>query len=327
MTFFELPSELIAQTGAQPRDSSRLLVTHRGSLALRHQVFRDIEDHLGAGDVLVLNQSRVIPARLFAKKETGGTLEVLVLREHRPREWSAYLKPARRAKGRLCFGPLTADVIDILPDGARLLRFDGDLMPVLKELGELPLPPYIRNTDVGERYQTVYAREDGSVAAPTAGLHFTPQLLDRVRAKGVQTCFLTLHVGAGTFKPIVGPIESHTMHEEVFSIPKETADAIHLAKSEGRRVIAVGTTVVRALESAWDNGVLREGPSVTSIFIRPPYTFQVPDALITNFHLPDSTLIHLVSAFAGEDTLQNAYFAALENRYRFYSLGDAMLIL
>lgn len=333
---FILPPELIAQTGLEPRDSSRLMVLHPNN-TLEHRTFRDITDYLRSGDVLVFNESKVIPARLEAKKPTGGKLEVLLLREFSPLEWSAYLKPARKASETLIFGDgkASAQIVGTLEDGARMLRFDRDIKPLLDELGSLPLPPYIhhdsQNAQVGssaaERYQTVYAKAKGSVAAPTAGLHFTQELLAKVRDMGIETHFLTLHVGAGTFKPIKGRLEDHQMHQEVFDIPRNTAQAIEKAKLEGRRIIAVGTTTVRALESAWVGNRLEVGSGETAIFIHPPYPFKVIDALITNFHLPDSTLILLVSALAGEQRIQSAYQAALLERYRFYSLGDAMLIL
>jgi len=312
LNFFTLPEDRIAQSGAEPRDSSKLMVLHPGG-SLEHRTFRDLTDYLRPGDLLVLNESRVIPARLEARKPTGGKLEVLLLREHRPLEWSAYLKPARRAGETLIFGDgqATAQVVGQLEDGARMLRFDIDIKPLLDELGRLPLPPYIQNDSVGERYQTVYSREKGSVAAPTAGLHFTPELLNSLEQRGVERHFVTLHVGAGTFKPISGPIAQHQMHEEVFSIPLSTADAINRAKLENRRIVAVGTTTVRALESAVSKGQVQAGQGATSIFITPPYTFQIPDALITNFHLPNSSLMLLVGAFAGEERIKAAYWAAL----------------
>ncbi|MFC5597519.1 tRNA preQ1(34) S-adenosylmethionine ribosyltransferase-isomerase QueA [Deinococcus cellulosilyticus] len=327
MLDFELPEDLIAQTGVEPRDHSRLMVT-RPDGTLEHRIFRDLLEYLKPGDVMVFNESRVIPARLFAKKATGGTIEVLLLREREHKVWSAYLKPARKATGTLFFGTgdIQAEVTGVLEDGARLLTFNEDIKPRLTELGTLPLPPYIQKSTIGERYQTVYAKTEGSVAAPTAGLHFTPELLAQIDALGVERHHLTLHVGAGTFKPISGSITEHVMHEEQFSISEETASAINRAKQEGRRVIAVGTTTVRALESAAQNGQVQAGEGETRIFIHPPYAFQVPDLLITNFHLPHSTLLLLVGAFAGEETIAHAYQTAIQERYRFYSLGDAMLL-
>ena len=327
MLEFELPEDLIAQTGVEPRDHSRLMVTKQDGTTL-HRIFRDLLEHLQPGDVMVFNESRVIPARMFARKATGGTIEVLLLREREHRVWSAYLKPARKANTTLFFGPgdIQAEVTGVLEDGARLLTFNQDIKPRLTELGTLPLPPYIQQSNIGERYQTVYSKTEGSVAAPTAGLHFTPELLSRIDELGVERHHLTLHVGAGTFKPISGSIDEHMMHEEQFFISEETASAINRAKEEGRRVIAVGTTTVRALESAVREGKVQAGEGETRIFIHPPYRFQVPDLLITNFHLPQSTLLLLVGAFAGEEIIANAYRTAIAEKYRFYSLGDAMLL-
>lgn len=324
-----LPPERIAQTGAEPRDSSKLLVVPRGGKTFEHKIFRDMVQYLRAGDVLVINQTEVIPARLSAKKPTGASLEVLLLRELEHLCWSAYLKPAKRVAlgGVLEFGTVTATVERILDDGARVLRFSEDIKPHLASLGAIPLPPYIKDSQKArERYQTVYAKDAGSVAAPTAGLHFTPELLFQVRQMGVEIYPLTLHVGAGTFKPVLGSIENHTMHAEPFFVPPETAAAINRAKLEGRRVVAVGTTSVRALETAWDGSALQVGAQESALFIRPPQTLHVVDAMITNFHLPRSTLLMLVAAFAGFETMQAAYQTALESEYRFYSLGDAMLI-
>jgi S-adenosylmethionine:tRNA ribosyltransferase-isomerase len=326
---FTLPPDRIAQVGAEPRDASKLLVVPRGGFDFQHKIFHNITEYLQAGDVLVLNQTQVIPARLNAKKPTGASLEVLLLREVEHLCWSAYLKPAKRVAvgGRLEFGQVSATVERILKDGARLLRFSEDIKPHLSHLGAIPLPPYIADSHAARaRYQTVYAKDAGSVAAPTAGLHFTPELLRRVQQMGVQLCPLTLHVGAGTFKPVLDSIENHVMHAEPFVISPSTADAINCAKLEGRRVVAVGTTSVRALETAWDGQALRVGEQESALFIRPPQTLRVVDAMITNFHLPRSTLLMLVAAFAGFETMQAAYKAALESDYRFYSLGDAMLI-
>ncbi len=328
---FDLPESRIAQTGAEPRDSSQLLVVPRGGMVFEHKIFRDITTFLSAGDVLVINQTEVIPARLEAHKRTGGKLEVLLLRELEFCVWSAFLKPAKRVTigGILEFGRgVQAEVTAVLEDGARLLRFSEDIKPHLSELGALPLPPYIADSAAARgRYQTVYAAEAGSVAAPTAGLHFTPELLEQIRSMGVQIVPLTLHVGAGTFKPVLDSIENHVMHSEPFTIPDSTAAAINLAKLEQRRVIAVGTTSTRALETAWDGTKLLAGARESALFIRPPQTMRVIDGLITNFHLPRSTLLMLVAAFAGFSTMRAAYQAALESNYRFYSLGDAMLIL
>ncbi|GAA5512018.1 S-adenosylmethionine:tRNA ribosyltransferase-isomerase [Deinococcus carri] len=337
---FQLPPERIAQTGAEPRDSSRLMVVTQESLS--HRVFRDLPELLRAGDVLVFNESRVIPARVMARKPVtpegfgGGQVEVLLLREEEQNVWSAYLKPAKRAGKELWLGQPggvqhRAEVVGTLPDGARLLRFDHDIKPHLDEIGRLPLPPYIAagNSDETwrERYQTVYAREPGSVAAPTAGLHFTPELLARLDALGVERHAITLHVGAGTFRPVTGSVADHVMHAERYAISPATAEAVNRARGEGRRVIAVGTTTVRALESsAHVDGTVNPGEGDTRIFITPGIPVRVPDLLITNLHLPGSTLLLLVAAFAGEERIRAAYDAALEQGYRFYSLGDAMLL-
>jgi len=266
----------------------------------------------------------------MAHKPTGGAVEVLLLRELEHGVWSAYLKPAKRVQigSSLEFSAgICATVERVLEDGARVLRFDEDIKPHLETLGAVPLPPYIADSlEARERYQTVYAKDAGSVAAPTAGLHFTPELLERVRAIGVQTHFLTLHVGAGTFKPVTD-LNTHVMHSEVFEIPLGTAAAVTAAKLEERRVIAVGTTTVRTLESAWRDGALQAGAGETAIFIQPGYEFAVVNAMVTNFHLPKSTLLMLVAGFAGYRTMRAAYQAALEGDYRFYSLGDAMLLI
>ncbi|GGO17795.1 tRNA preQ1(34) S-adenosylmethionine ribosyltransferase-isomerase QueA [Deinococcus humi] len=331
---FTLPPERIAQTGAEPRDASRLMVVGAGDLS--HRRFHEMPDLLRPGDLLVFNQSRVIPARVMARKPVtpdghgGGQVEVMLLREEEANVWSAYLKPARRAGKELWLGEHRAEVIGILEDGARLLRFDSDLKPHLDEIGRLPLPPYIDAGDDDEvwrvRYQTVYARDPGSVAAPTAGLHFTPELLARLEGMGVERCAVTLHVGAGTFRPIQGSVADHTMHAERYSVSETAAAAINRARADGRRVVAVGTTTVRTLESAWDGGVVRPGEGDTRIFITPGTPVHVPDLLITNLHLPGSTLLLLVAAFAGEGCIRAAYDAALAENYRFYSLGDAMLL-
>ncbi|MDO4263435.1 MAG: tRNA preQ1(34) S-adenosylmethionine ribosyltransferase-isomerase QueA [Deinococcus sp.] len=337
---FELPPERIAQTGAEPRDASRLMRVPREG-APEHHIFRDLPGLLRSGDVLVFNQSRVIPARVMAYKPVvnglgGGQIEVLLLREEETNVWSAYLKPARRAGNELWLGQPggvqhRAEVVGVQEDGARLLRFDHDIKPHLDDIGRLPLPPYIQagedDTVWRERYQTVYARENGSVAAPTAGLHFTPGLLAALREMGVEQHAVTLHVGAGTFKPIQGAVSEHVMHAERYHISPQTAAAINRARAEGRRVVAVGTTTVRALESSVDGrGGVGSGEGDTRIFITPGRAVQVPDLLITNLHLPDSTLMLLVAAFAGIERIQAAYAAALDRGYRFYSLGDAMLL-
>ncbi len=337
---YSLPPELIAQEGAEPRDAARMLVVYReGPFRVEHQRVRDLPEFLRPGDVLVFNESKVIPARLLARKPTGGQVEVLLVRERAFGLWEALLGPARKAPpGTRLFllSPrdlrpvpgLAAEVVGVEKDGVRLLRFQGDLLAHLEAVGEVPLPPYIRARVPLERYQTVYARRPGSVAAPTAGLHFTPELLERLRAQGVELRFLTLHVGPGTFRPVKGDPERHEMHPEPYEIPEETAQAIRRAKGEGRRVFAVGTTVVRALESAWREGEgVVAGGGETRLFIRPPYAFKVIDGLFTNFHLPRSTLLMLVAAFLGYERTMEAYRLAVAERYRFYSLGDAMLIL
>ncbi|MPY65278.1 tRNA preQ1(34) S-adenosylmethionine ribosyltransferase-isomerase QueA [Deinococcus sp. SDU3-2] len=330
---FELPESRIAQTGAEPRDSSRLMAVGEG---IEHHVFRELPDLLRPGDLLVFNESRVIPARVMARKPVvnglgGGQIEVLLLREEEANVWSAYLKPAKRAGNELWLGEHKAEVVGVLEDGARLLRFEHDIKPHLDEIGRLPLPPYIAAGDSDEtwreRYQTVYAREPGSVAAPTAGLHFTPELLERLEARGIERVAVTLHVGAGTFKPITGPVAEHVMHAERYTLGQATAEAINRAKAEGRRVVAVGTTTVRALESsAQEDGAVRPGEGDTRIFITPGTRVRVPDLLVTNLHLPGSTLLLLVAAFAGEERIRAAYDVALAEGYRFYSLGDAMLL-
>ena len=329
---FTLPESRIAQMGAEPRDRSKLMVVGQ---TVQHHIFNELPDLLRPGDLLVFNQSRVIPARVMARKplvngQGGGTIEVLLLREEEANVWSAYLKPARRAGNELYLGGHRAEVIGQLDDGARLLRFETDIKPHLDEIGRLPLPPYIAAGEDDrvwrERYQTVYAREDGSVAAPTAGLHFTPQLLSRLDALGVEQTYVTLHVGAGTFKPIQGRVADHVMHAERYAVTPQTAQAINRARAEGRRVVAVGTTTVRTLESAWDGQQVQPGEGDTRIFITPGTPVHVPDLLLTNLHLPGSTLLLLVAAFAGEASIKAAYDAALAGEYRFYSLGDAMLL-
>ncbi|MBF6594949.1 MAG: tRNA preQ1(34) S-adenosylmethionine ribosyltransferase-isomerase QueA [Thermaceae bacterium] len=343
-----LPQELIAQAGAEPRDSSRLMVVHRDTGTIEHRVFRDISEYLRPGDVLVLNQSKVIPARLYAHKRTGARIEVLLVRELTPPPsapplqaeggggvyWEVLLRHAHKTHPgtELIFTDgLIATVEGVEEDGTRVLRFSENVWEHLERLGETPLPPYIYASVDPERYQTVYAKTPGSVAAPTAGLHFTPELLDRIRAMGVDICYVTLHVGPGTFKPVKDDPDKHQMHAEPYEIGPETAETINRAKAEGRRVIAVGTTVVRTLESAVtsaEGGVgVRAGAAQTQLFIRPGFTFGLVDVLITNFHLPKSTLLMLVSAFAGYELTMHAYTTAVEESYRFYSLGDAMLIV
>ena len=332
--YYTLPKELIAQTPAEPRDHSRLLVLHRESRALEHRHFYDLPDYLEPGDLLVVNDSRVLPARLYGNKEgTGGHMEFLLLQQREPMVWEILVKPGKRAKpgARFSFGEgkLTGEILEVLEGGNRLCRFScaGEFYETLEEIGKMPLPPYITEAlEDRERYQTVYSRELGSAAAPTAGLHFTPELLEELRGRGVQTGFVTLHVGLGTFRPVKADnITDHHMHLEHYTVPEETAQMVNAAKAEGRRVIAVGTTSCRTLESAWTDRLV-PGPNSTGIFIYPGYRFKVLDGLITNFHLPESTLIMLVSAFAGYESTMNAYREAVQERYRFFSFGDSMFI-
>lgn len=334
---FDLPKELIAQHPLDRRDSSRLLCLDRETGEVRHRHFSDLPELLRPGDVLVMNDSRVMPSRLLGHKEgTGGAVELLLLNQKENGLWETLVKPGKRAKPgtRVVFGEglLTGEITDTVNGGNRLVRFffEGDsFFQVLDQIGRMPLPPYItEELEDGERYQTVYSRELGSAAAPTAGLHFTPELLETLGKKGIETGFVTLHVGLGTFRPVkVDNITDHQMHSELYTIPEETARMVTRAKQEGRRVIAVGTTSCRTLESAWKNGCLPACSGDTSIFIYPGYQFQVLDGLITNFHLPESTLIMLVSAFAGYEHTMNAYQEAVRERYRFFSFGDSSLIL
>ncbi len=333
--YFDLPEELIAQTPLEKRDSSRLLHLDRESGELSHEHFYDITNHLRPGDCLVLNDSRVMPARLYGTRSTGGSIEVVLLRDLGGEKWECLTRPGKKTRpGAEIFfgdGELKATVTDVIEDGNRILQFEyeGIFLEILDRLGKMPLPPYIKAelTD-RERYQTVYSREIGSAAAPTAGLHFTEELLEKIRAMGVKVCFVTLHVGLGTFRPVKeDDILDHEMHSEFCMIPQETADAINETKAAGGRVIAVGTTSCRTLESfAGENGVMCAKSGWTKIFIYPGYEFKCIDALITNFHLPESTLIMLVSALAGRESIINAYNTAVKERYRFFSFGDAMMI-
>ena len=333
--YFDLPEELIAQTPLEKRDESRLLCLDKNTGSMEHRHFYDLPDLLREGDCLVLNNSRVLPARLIGARPTGGAIELVLLRDLGDNRWECLSRPGRKTKPgqHILFGngELEAIVEETAPGGNRIVRFlyEGIFLEVLERLGRMPLPPYIRaELENPERYQTVYAKELGSAAAPTAGLHFTQELLETIRAKGVRTEFITLHVGLGTFRPVKeDEIEDHEMHSEFCMIPPETAEAVNTAKKNGGRIIAVGTTSCRTLESfAKDDGTLEPSSGWTDIFIYPGYRFKCIDALITNFHLPESTLIMLVSALAGREHILNAYSTAVENRYRFFSFGDAMFI-
>ncbi len=333
--YYDLPEELIAQTPAQPRDSSRLLVYNRATGEVRHEIFRDVINYLKAGDVLVINNTRVLPARLYAHTENGGAVEVLLLKRLDIDKWEVLVKPGRKCvigKKLIISDELSLVVEGITDSGERIVNFyyDGVFEEILERLGTMPLPPYIKTKlKDRNRYQTVYAKVDGSAAAPTAGLHFTPELLDRIKAKGVQIAEVLLHVGLGTFRPVKEEIiTDHKMHSEYFEVSEEAAETINAAKREGRRIIAVGTTSVRTLESAADeNGFLKPQKGNTQIFIYPPYKFKCVDALITNFHLPESTLIMLVAALTGREEILNLYKTAVNEKYRFFSFGDAMMIL
>lgn len=349
---YHLPESSIAQTPVEPRDSSRLLVLTRDTGTLEHRVFREIGEYLRPNDLLVLNQTRVIPARIFAKKESGGKVEILLLRRRDPLTWEALVGGKGLRVGKRMFvavddtaSKIEAQIIEILAGSERLIKFSQPIEPYFPKIGHVPLPPYIHEKlNDPERYQTVFARELGSAAAPTAGLHFTPQLLDEIQALGVKIAYVTLHVGLDTFAPVTeeNP-EEHRIHTEWCELSQETADLIHETKNSGGRVIAVGTTSVRTLESAAsgnrESGIVSNSqlPNTeyrmsafsgsTALYILPGYTFKVVDAMITNFHLPKSTLIMLVSAFAGRERVLQAYETAIKEGYRFYSFGDAMLIL
>lgn len=332
---YELPERLIAQTPAEKRDTSRLMVLNRTTGEIEHRHFYDLIEYLHAGDCLVLNDSRVIPARLFGTRPTGGAVEVVLLRDLGDGRWECLSRPGKKMRvgTEVTFGEgeLTAVVEEVLPDGNRILRFsyEGIFLEILEHLGRMPLPPYIKTQlDDPNRYQTVYAREPGSAAAPTAGLHFTNELLDAIREKGVKVCFVTLHVGLGTFRPVkVEDVESHEMHSEFCTIPEETAQIIRETRENGGRVVAVGTTSTRTLESfAAEDGTISAASGWTNIFIYPGYRFKCVDALVTNFHLPGSTLVMLVSALAGRENILNAYETAVREEYRFFSFGDAMFI-
>ncbi|MTK11685.1 MAG: tRNA preQ1(34) S-adenosylmethionine ribosyltransferase-isomerase QueA [Clostridiaceae bacterium] len=333
---FYLPEELIAQYPIEKRDEARLMILDKRTGEIEHKVFKDIINYLEAGDCLVLNDTRVLPARLIGSKEgTGGKIEFLLLKRVDIDTWETLVKPGKRAQIGTRFqfgcGELTAEVIGMGEEGSRIVKFEyeGIFEEVLDKLGQMPLPPYIKEKlEDKEMYQTVYSKEQGSAAAPTAGLHFTEELLDKIRAKGVKLVFLTLHVGLGTFRPVkVEEIEAHNMHSEYYSMSKETADIINSTKGNGKKIIAVGTTSSRTLETIGDeSGKVREQSGWTDIFIYPGYKYKVVDNLITNFHLPQSTLIMLVSALAGRDNVMKAYETAVKEEYRFFSFGDAMFI-
>ena len=333
--YYELPPELIAQTPAEPRDCSRLLVYNRATDKVEHRIFRDITDYLKAGDVLIVNNTKVLPARLYAHTENGGAVEILLLKRLEKDKWEVLCKPGRKcAVGKsfkIC-DKLSFTVEGITDSGERIVSFvyDGVFENILEEVGSMPLPQYIKEKLKDKnRYQTVYAKTDGSAAAPTAGLHFTPELLDKIHGMGVEVVEVLLHVGLGTFRPVKEDIiTDHKMHSEHYEVSEYAAAAINKAKAEGRRVIAVGTTSVRTLESATgDDGIIRAGSGETQIFIYPPYRFKCVDALITNFHLPESTLIMLVAALVGREKILSLYETAVKEKYRFFSFGDACLIL
>ena len=335
--YFDLPEELIAQDPLEDRSGSRLLVLDKKTGEVEHHVFKEIIDYLTPGDCLVLNNTKVIPARLLGcKKDTGAAVEVLLLKRKESDVWETLVKPGKKARPgtRLVFGDglLEAEVLETVEEGNRLIRFfyDGIFEEVLDKLGEMPLPPYITHKlQDKNRYQTVYAKYEGSAAAPTAGLHFTEELLSRIEEKGVKIAYVTLHVGLGTFRPVKAEnILEHHMHSEYYQVSEEAAKRINDTKREGGRIICVGTTSCRTVESAADaDGFVKAGCDNTEIFIYPGYQFKVLDALITNFHLPESTLVMLVSALAGRENVLGAYEKAIEERYRFFSFGDAMLII
>lgn len=334
---YHLPEALIAQTPLKNRDESKLLVLGRQTGDIEHKHFKDVIDYLDKGDTLVLNDTRVMPARLFGlKEETGAKVEMLMLTQISGNDWEVLLKPAKRIKvdNKLSFGDgkIVAECIEELNQGGRIMRlhYEGILQERLDELGEMPLPPYIKERlDDQDRYQTVYAKASGSAAAPTAGLHFTDELLNRIKAKGINIAFITLHVGLGTFRPVsVDNIDDHEMHSEYYQMDQETAKLLNETKSKGHRVISVGTTSTRTLETIMQtNEAFKAQSGWTDIFIFPGYTFKAIDGLITNFHLPKSTLVMLVSAFSSRDYILNAYQQAVKSEYRFFSFGDAMLII
>ena len=334
--YYDLPEELIAQTPLEPRDSSRLMVLHKKTGEIEHRHFYDILDYLNEGDCLIMNDSRVLPARIYGvKDETNANVEFLLLNCIEGKKWEALAKPGKRAKIGTSFsfgdGLMHCKVIDILDDGNRILEFEceGNFYENLDKLGQMPLPPYIHEKlKDKDRYQTVYAKNPGSAAAPTAGLHFTKELLNKIKEKGITICYITLHVGLGTFRPVnVEDVTKHKMHSEFYSMSKEVADILNQAKSENRNIISVGTTTVRTLETIMNRyNTFKECSGYTDIFIYPGYQFKAIDSLITNFHLPKSTLIMLVSAFSTKENIMNAYSEAVKNKYHFFSFGDSMFI-
>ncbi len=333
--YYDLPEERIAQTPAEPRDSSRLLVYNRAEKTITDRVFRDVIDYLREGDVLVVNNTKVIPARMYALTAHGGVVEVLLLKRHDLKTWEVLMRPGKKGKigAKMTIGDeLSFEVKDITESGERIVEFsyDGAFEDILSRVGTMPLPPYIKEKLENQaRYNTVYSKVDGSAAAPTAGLHFTPELLQKIKAKGVQVAEVLLHVGLGTFRPVSEEIiTDHKMHSEFYEIGEESAKIINEAKRDGRRVIAVGTTSVRTLESvADDKGFVRACSGNTEIFLYPPYQMKCVDALITNFHLPESTLIMLVACLTGREEILDVYRYAVENKYRFFSFGDATFIV
>ncbi len=333
--YYHLPEEQIAQTPASPRDSSRLLVYHRDTKTIEDKIFRDIADYLQAGDLLVVNNTKVIPARVYAQTAHGGAVEILLLKRRDLKEWEVLMRPGKKGKigAKMTVNDeLSFTVKDITDSGERIIEFeyDGAFEDILSRVGTMPLPPYIKEKLQDQsRYNTVYSKVDGSAAAPTAGLHFTPQLMQKLRDKGIEFAEVLLHVGLGTFRPVSEEvITDHKMHSEFYQIGEEAAEKINRAKAEGRRVIAVGTTSVRTLESvANEQGMVRACSGNTEIFLYPPYKMKCVDALITNFHLPESTLIMLVACLTGREEILSVYQYAVENQYRFFSFGDACLIL
>jgi len=333
---YELPEELIAQHPYDKRDEARLMVIDKNTQKIEHKVFKDVIEYLQPGDCLVINNTKVLPARLYGKKDTGANVEFLLLKRIQGDEWEVMVRPGNKlkpgAKASFGDGLLNAEILEVLEGGNRRVKFEynGIFNEILDQIGLMPLPPYIKESlKENDKYQTVYAKHDGSAAAPTAGLHFTEELLEEIKKKGIEIANVTLHVGIGTFRPVkVENVEEHNMHSEHYYIKQEDADKINNAKKNGHKVIAVGTTSCRVLESVADeNGMMKETEGDTNIFIYPGYKFKCIDRLITNFHLPESTLIMLVSSLAGKDFVMRAYMEAVEEKYKFFSFGDAMIIL